>query len=488
MIVDRDRTLASLGAAIILLSLPLDLCFQQVVRYPVERILDSTVNATISRAVVYDPLDDYTWRGDDWSLSEDQGTTAFLYSSWFADAPVGPGLAFSCPTGNCTFEDFETLALDFECKPLSQTFLTHGCYNASARWHSTFSIAQDDPRNMSSCGYYLDIPDHGLELMSGFEVKADGSLGETLAMNFFELSDLWTNQQYLNGSIKFGHIGERVIDFVLASTPQAFAGARMNQTPILQECEIHWAVHKIRSEVRNGELFEKKLSSLVNNQNFGPYWAANDSNWYTFSPAFALPDAHSPDGASTYRASNITARKIWQSFTQRIPSTFVQPNDERPLRDTFMVKESWLSFTTPYLKVLPDSTLPWDTFHGTVSHMTKLIDVVNEVIRNNRLSQRGQGDVVVGTAFRNVVMVRVNWEWFAFPAALWCVAVIFLAITIWRTSRMKDSGAYKTSLLPMLLDRDIHANTRDLKSAKSMGSIRMLAKVSTIRSEAIDER
>lgn len=482
-------TLASLGAAIILLSLPLDLCFQQIVRYPVERKVDPTTNATIARAVVYDPDDNMSWRGDDWSISEDQSMTAVLYPAWFADQPVGPGVTFSCPTGNCTFDDFDSLALGFRCEPLPQKMLTRGCFNTPARWHSTYAYGKDAPQNISSCGYYLDIPDHGLELVTGYEVKGNGSVGETLALSFFELSDFYTNQLHFNGSLNFGHVGNRAMDFIIASTPQAFDGARANQTPMIQECEIHWEVQKIHAEVLDGKLHEHILGAVSNQDNVSPYWSALDANVYTLIPSFDLQDPHSANGSSVYRASNVTARKVWQTFTLRIPSTFVQPyrGDARvELRNQYILKEAWLEGYA-VLKTMLHESVPWQTTEQVSSQMMKLTNIANQVMRNNKVSRRGQGDFIVGTAYRNVVLVDVNWEWFAFPATLWCIAVVFLAITIWRTSRIKGSGTYKTSLLPMLLNGEMEQVGEESKRARNMGSIRKLAKVSTVQFESLQE-
>jgi hypothetical protein len=163
------RTLASLGAAIVLLSLPLDLCYQQIVRYPTTQVLDQSVDATINRAILYDPGSEQQWRMTDWSIFEDSQIAAFLTPSWVAKSSVGPGVGFACPTGNCTYEPFHTLAFDFECKALSSDFLVRDCRNTSAEWHS--SIPYEGPTNityMTSCGYFLDVPDSVSQLMSGY--------------------------------------------------------------------------------------------------------------------------------------------------------------------------------------------------------------------------------------------------------------------------------------------------------------------------------
>lgn len=43
-----------------------------------------------------------------------------------------PGVQFDCPTGNCTYDLFHTLAFDFECVPMPLTTLELDCKNTSS--------------------------------------------------------------------------------------------------------------------------------------------------------------------------------------------------------------------------------------------------------------------------------------------------------------------------------------------------------------------
>jgi len=57
---------------------------------------------------------------------------------------------------------------------------------------------QDAPAvnpNITSCGWYVDPgPGFQLELMAGYEVRPNGSVGEILSTRFFPVMDSWTNQ------------------------------------------------------------------------------------------------------------------------------------------------------------------------------------------------------------------------------------------------------------------------------------------------------
>lgn len=74
-------TLASVGAAIILLSLSLDLFFQQIISYPSALVLDSS-NATISRAIFYDGSPELIFINQVEKITTDSQLNSFLYPYW----------------------------------------------------------------------------------------------------------------------------------------------------------------------------------------------------------------------------------------------------------------------------------------------------------------------------------------------------------------------------------------------------------------------
>lgn len=83
-----------------------------------------------------------------------------------------PSVAFDCPTGNCTYDIFHTLALDYQCKELPH-LLEFGCHNAtSAEWMSRTDYYEIAIHSIlmplvASCGWHLDVPNYGQQLMSG---------------------------------------------------------------------------------------------------------------------------------------------------------------------------------------------------------------------------------------------------------------------------------------------------------------------------------
>ncbi|KIW04791.1 uncharacterized protein PV09_03978 [Verruconis gallopava] len=455
----KGITLASVGAAIILLSLPLDLFFQQIIAYPSVNIVDPQANATIARTILYNPDQEREWQGGppadggNFATPEDSQMDAFLYPYWLRTGVV-PGIPFDCPTGNCTFDPFETLGVDFQCKPLPLDLLEFDCKNTSAEWLSTVAYGGPGQNpNVTSCGYYLTPPGYMPQLMSGYEITVDGSVGEVLSTRFFAMTDIYTGVPFFNGSILFPQIKHPINDFILVTTPGGFDGAVKNVTPEIQECELHWVVKTVQSQVVNGQLFEENIKTWEFESNVTSTWDLQDPTVYQASFFMTLPDKHSVTGpTSTYGLTNTTGRKVNDVWAQIAPSTFTRPSASNPAKTGPVLKIWWL-YSPPHLVIVTEPKLPWEPWANVSDHMAQAITVMNQVVRRNTLSSTGTHDVSVGVATRAVTIVDIRWQWITLPVALLVFALIFLITTMWRSSKDKEQiGIWKTSALAILFN------------------------------------
>ena len=79
----KGVTLASIGAAIILLSLPLNLFFQQIIATPEVFVqYQSADRPTLARTMQYDPSRDWMWRDGFMVTSDDAAMESFLTPYW----------------------------------------------------------------------------------------------------------------------------------------------------------------------------------------------------------------------------------------------------------------------------------------------------------------------------------------------------------------------------------------------------------------------
>lgn len=176
----KGITLVSIGAGIILLSLPLDLFFQQIVAYPEPYLQDMFVKApTIARSIWYYPEVDLQWRSSNDVVTNDFQIESILTLYWvyiyielrckywlarsellwicrtwhcvssnnvnrnkLGQYPCA-NILLECPTSNYTFDPFYTLALDYEYRELPTNTLEFGCRTVSGEWRS--SVSYDRP-------------------------------------------------------------------------------------------------------------------------------------------------------------------------------------------------------------------------------------------------------------------------------------------------------------------------------------------------------
>jgi hypothetical protein len=165
------------------------------------------------------------------------------------------------------------------------------------------------------------------------------------------------------------------------------------------------------------------------------------------------PDLHSPDGpTSKYGVSNVTALKVWEVWAQIAPSTYTRPARDNHITTDDVVKLFWI-FNPPHLIKVYEPSLPWDSPANVTDHMSQTVAVMNQIVRRNAKSQSGLYDNAGGTAYKQVVLVRIRWQWITLPAALLVFALVFLLVTIFHSTRDTEQiGIWKTSALAILFN------------------------------------
>jgi hypothetical protein len=156
----KGRSLAALGALLIVLLLAIDTFFQQVVEYSdVWTVADA--QGTIPRVVQYKPF--YTpeyFQGIETSLLNDDlravvgkfftgnGTQPVLFGNG-----TRPDIPLSCPTSNCTWPKYETLGVCSRCSNVSD-MLDYACLDTKIDWSAsrTGPLPKSGYANGTMCG------------------------------------------------------------------------------------------------------------------------------------------------------------------------------------------------------------------------------------------------------------------------------------------------------------------------------------------------
>ncbi|KAF1936137.1 hypothetical protein EJ02DRAFT_438724 [Clathrospora elynae] len=459
----KGRSLAALGALLVVLLLAIDTFFQQVVEMPDRWTLQTTA-AVAPMAYVYDPGSPMQYR-DGFEMAQKERDTflvieKFSYGNGTQPVLFGngtrPDIPVSCPTSNCTWPLFETLSICSQCADISSQ-LSFACVNHTVDWKAgsegMFDLQQPYP-NATGCGYFLNATSENPTLMSGYLLDpVDSSVGEALIMRTLPLTTLTGKEPlYGNGSILFKHVRHSIADLLIVSASNGSADAvYRNTTPVAQECIISWCIKTMKSSYSLGEYSETVVATFLNTTS-GPFpWESfpyeteleNGTDiFYMENITFRANALSSPSEYATkeYGTSNTTASSIITGFNDIFPAFTTMMNESAtPVfrYKTWKPGPSWTQFL---------SFNPWLAPNNVTRHMERLAMSMTNVIR----SAPSRNDVI-GHAYGNETYISVRWEWLIFPLLLLLLSLAFLVSTMIKTSKDGATGIWKTSAMPALI-------------------------------------
>ena len=422
--------------------------------FPTVSILD-TNNATVGRAVYYSPdRAPVMWNGSttyraDWTME-----VAVIGD--FYKRPWATEVEYVCPTKNCTWAPFHTMAVQGACREIDASLLELSCHEVSGAWMS--DVIPDPTQkgnvipNVTTCGWYMAPPDAPRELMSGYVVNNDSSAGEALITRLYALRDQFTRKAIYGGSINFDkYVKTTIQDFILVATPDGAAGALRNATPIVHECELHWVVEKIQTEVKDGVLSEEVVE-VIDLDVVETGETDNDSPWITMGwyglnltkaiqePGWAVP--------FQFGMSNLTARRTIQALEEIVPTTVTADSaNAAPVAKAF-----WRG-AKPDSRGFPNALNPWLPPMNTTQYINDVARAMTIAARRVGNIDDPQFDLVQGKAWDARTMIQIRWYWITLPLVLLLTSLIFLVATIVRSSKEESMlGVWKTSALAVLFN------------------------------------
>jgi hypothetical protein len=226
-----NRFLGSFGAVIVILALAMSPFAQQIVVYePREDIATSNSNSSIKTAL------NYTWvlPGDPSSQSPQfvpiLPLKAAVWGGLFA-ADINPVPPFDCPTGNCTWPDFSTLAVCSSCVSMTD-YMERDCNNNNG--------------NSSDCGWALPngAKLNGSSAVFSMTPAIPSTIGDMSYATIIKLTFMGTEAQNKE------------------STNQ-LTGSGIVQ-PWAQQCTLKYCVQDMHTLVENGRLAQTVTATYEN--------------------------------------------------------------------------------------------------------------------------------------------------------------------------------------------------------------------------------
>ena len=327
-----------------------------------------------------------------------------VYYGLFSESDPSANLKFDCPTGNCTWPGFTTLAVCSSCVDLTP-FLTRYCPGG--------------------------VPATGDTSKCGWQVPQGGFLNDS--SDVFSMTSRTPNN--------FGDMPyTNLIRLVFMGT-EAQNGPPLNYNPWASECTLQYCLQTFNSSVVSGVISEKVTSTTLNTSvvnvsasksNTPVTLIASDNTTYVvgeganfgirswFSTLFA-------SGSASRNASYINSTRIDDSVVVNLTVG--------------------ISSGTTYFDSDIVQTFYWDYYeysHGLEIAMADLATAMTVAFRsfNGAVPIRGE-------AFGFETYVHVRWGWIALPVLVVLLTGIFLAAAVLK-SRQSRTKLWKSSALAML--------------------------------------
>lgn len=224
------RHLASPGALIMICTVAIDICAQNSVTYQPRTILTAT--ATIDHVLTFQSIRTRP------SISDDNGPQMLdmsMTGAMYQGLPGRPSqLIVGCPTGNCSYDPFISLALRSKCNDISE-------HMYSETLHNTYG----NPSPFCSLSNRLQLS----QLVPEMNVSSN-----------------------LNLTSELGPRSHKLASFGAISPTQAY------------ECSIYCCIDEHHSEIINGNLSEKMVNTWDNRFLNGSGIPPEYAHWFNGSP------------------------------------------------------------------------------------------------------------------------------------------------------------------------------------------------------------
>lgn len=190
-----------------------------------------------------------------------------------------PEIPLSCPTGNCTWPQYQSLGACSKCADVSN-LLTFKCIYTTVDWIANLTWGTDATfPNGTMCGYFLNTTSESDKpvMMSGYlveSVKSDpsgtGAAGEALLTRLLPLTTNPCRQPLYGGPIHFKNFRNPIADILIVSAPNGVESVYRNETPIAHECVLSFCVKTFISGYYKAS-YEEEVVNTFENNTAGPF-------------------------------------------------------------------------------------------------------------------------------------------------------------------------------------------------------------------------
>jgi hypothetical protein len=330
-----------------------------------------------------------------------------IFKPWIAN-----DLTPNCPTGNCTFPIYDTLAFCSRCLDVSNEVVINNPPTDASKLSGVQNVSYSIP---------------GGATMEFSVLFQEGNLAQGPAI-------ISTTDVPSNMSTEVMGLQDPLLMLVIYQFPnltQAISGVNYyNTLPTTHECALYFCVNSYNTTVLNGIANSTIVSSWTSNNGTPTVGGAlGPSGMQGTQDAVFHRPLHDVNGNHTYTipAGTLANLKAWLNVTL-----------QGTMNTTFSIFDGAI-WANDEVQVLNETT-DWDGLMKSVAMG------MTTYLRSSGLPGLGS---VEGIAHKTVTYVHVQWVWMALPCSLVGLSIIFLAATMLK-NESKNALAWKSSSLALL--------------------------------------
>jgi hypothetical protein len=405
-----SRHFACTGAAIVVCALSLDALTQNAVRVvniPYNTFDDNGVH----RSSQYTAVSSYAQRGRNFPSSMMLPSLYFALSS--EEAPDFQQALALCPSTNCTFGLYDSIAVDYQCVPSKVERSGQLIYHGGVGKNDD-AVFMNSTRDIVISNTTLESPPSGL----------------------------------------YKELGPLIARWIVLANPSTSRPA-----PQAMECAFYWTVKKYSSNVTNGIFYEDTVATYTNK-------TATDTTGN--ADIYIKPDECWRDNISypitTQNCTNRIGRpsheslQTWFSITDNSLTGWAM-NDTLTTDD-----ESYYSYTSIFMQTMISRVVNGNAttmMSGVNATAAALTSAITSTLRQHAELYSKSGDIYGashGTTIWSPISVYViQWKYLIFPAAIVALSTLFFVGTVFAT---RGDAIWKSSQLALIFHGLLESDTR----------------------------
>lgn len=427
----KVKQLACVGALLTILSIAIDPTVQQsiVIR---TRMIESPQSATIPRALYY-VAHSHQQLGDFPQPGFAGAVFGGLYQSAVNVSAKSSDVTPSCPTGNCEYPAFQSLAMCSKCRDLGDV-VNKTCAPI---------VADNYNRTYTHCHFSTHV---GL------------SINQTLMT---ELPDGLVEQRTVSSNTRLvNHADFGVESLFNATLLHGYTREDGSIPTNLTHCALYWCINTYSSAVRNGTFTETFSNSIPIDSRI-PVQSV-DSNMLTYVNA-TIANSSAP---TTFILGHHAIRPIWGWIGSKFTFSNTKQFEDSPvyglnptLDSSVTITEDGNPLNYDFLLGFQHAESPQVVFRNLAKSITTYLRSQTDLGVNSQ-KQRLIEDIkstpgfpaetfIKGTAYQLDVYVEIQWVWLAFSAALLGLTMFFFILVVIQ-SATGGVAIWKSSPLALL--------------------------------------